>query len=266
MKNNSKQLLENEIKRYNQILSYNNNSIKETVYRFYNEAEDQQPPIEDPNIPDPNAGMGADPNANPGAGTPDPNAGMGADPNAGIPDPSAGMTPPPDPNAGMTPPAPGTDDMGNNMGDMGDMTGAPGGDQATEIDVTELVNTTNGIAHRIEKTAGSLQKIYDKINDLEGNLSKMDSVIAQMGKLEKQIELMRPPTEGERRRALSDKSYPYSVSNSDYLEGVGYKNQTGMEKKPDKMSMMDTLMSDYDKNDVKRSFYPGEEDKRMSNF
>ena len=247
-KKNFGQLLEDEIKRYNQIISYNNNLINETVYRFYNEAEDEKPPMEDPNAqPDPNAGM-----------TPP------ADPNAGMADPNAGMTQPP-------PPAPGTDDMGNQMGDMGDMGDMSGasteGQEDTEIDVTELVNTTNSIAHRIEKTAGSLQRIYDKINDLEGNLGKMDAIISQMNKLEKQVELMRPPTESERRRALTDKSYPYSVTNQDYLEGVGYKNQTSMEHKPDRMSMMDTLMSNYDKNDVKKSFYPGnDEDNRMSNF
>jgi len=264
MKNkNFDQLLENEIKRYNKIISYNNNLINETVYSFYNEAEDEQPPMEDPNAQaDPNAMPAAQGNPDMNAPAPDPNAGITppADPNAGMGDPNAGMTPP-------APPAPGTDDMGNQTGDMGDMSGAPTDGQDTEIDVTELVNTTNSIAHRIEKTAGSLQRIYDKINDLEGSLGKMDSIITQMGKLEKQVELMRPPTEDERRRALADKSYPYSVTDKDYVEGVGYKNQTGLEKKPDRMSMMDTLMSDYDKNDVKKSFYPGnDEDKRMSNF
>jgi hypothetical protein len=246
--NNINILLENEIRRYNQIISYNNNSLKETTYRFFNEADEEQP------NQDPNA-MAQDPNMN----AQDPNA-MAQDPNMGM-DANAGQAPAQDPSM-QAPPAPDavpTPDMAQTP-DMG----AEGSDD-TEVDVTELVNATNTIAQRIEKTTGSLQRIYDKINDLEGSLSKMDAVITKMGELEKQVQLMRPPTEDERRKALADKSYPYNVTNQDYMGGSGYKTQTAMEQKPDRMSMMDSLMSDYDKNDIKRSFYTDDKDKREGN-
>lgn len=242
-------LLENELKRYNQIISYNNNLMKETTYRFFNEADEEQP-NQDPNT------MAQDPNMN----AQDPNA-MAQDPNMGM-DQNAGQAPAQDPNAMaqdpsmQAPPAP-------DMTQTPDMGAEGSGD--TEVDVTELVNATNTIAQRIEKTTGSLQRIYDKINDLEGSLSKMDAVITKMSELEKQVQLMRPPTEDERRKALADKSYPYNVTNQDYMAGSGYKTQTAMEQKPDRMSMMDNLMSDYDRNDIKRSFYPDDKDKREGN-
>lgn len=227
--------------------------MKETTYRFFNEADEEQPQ-------DPNA-MAQDPNMapqDPNMGAQDPNA-MAQDPNMTAQDPNA-MAQDPSMQAPPTPDAVPTPDMGQTP-DMGVDTSAD-----TEVDVTELVNATNSIAQRIEKTTGSLQRIYDKINDLEGSLSKMDAVIVKMGELEKQVQLMRPPTEDERRKALADKSYPYNVTNQDYLGGSGYKTQTAMEQKPNKMSMMDSLMLDYDKNEIKRSFYSDDKDKRESNF
>lgn len=247
MKKNIDALLENEIKRYNKIISYNNNLMRETTYRFYNEAEEEQP-MEDPNA------MGQDPNAM----NQDPNT-MAQDPGMSA-DPNMGQAPQPDPNAMAQPDPSMQEPPAPEMAPTGDM----GAD--TEVDVTELVNATNSIAQRIEKTTGSLQRIYDKINDLEGSLSKMDAVISKMGELEKQVQLMRPPTEDERRKALADKSYPYNVTNQDYLGGDGYKTQTAMEQKPDKMSMMDSLMANYDKNEIKKSFHTDDSDKRESNF
>lgn len=256
-KNVINSLLENELKRYNQIISYNNNLVKETTYRFFNEADEEQP-TQDPNAMDPNAmnqdtGMGQTPTQDPNAMNQDANMGQmsAQDQNTMGQDPS--MQAPPSPDSVPTPDMSQTPDMG----------GESSGD--TEVDVTELVNATNSIAHRIEKTTGSLQRIYDKINDLEGSLSKMDAVITKMGELEKQVQLMRPPTEDERRKALADKSYPYNVTNQDYLSGTGYKTQTAMEQKPEKMSMLDNLMSDYDRNEIKRSFYPDDKDKREGN-
>lgn len=258
--NNKNMLLENQLKRYREIISYNDKLINETTYRFFNEADDEQQ-TQDPN------GVNQDTNINqvpndmgqlPNTGNPETN--MNADPN------SEQM--PPDSNGMVQDPSLQTQSM-----DTPAITSSPEmGDTSTndtEIDVTELVNTTKGIAHRIEKITDNiqnLQRMYDKINDMQSSLSKMDTVIAKMGEMEKQIQLMRPPTEDERRKALADKSYPYNVTSQDYLSGKGYKNQTNMENKPDKMSMMDTIMSDYDRNDVKRSFYPQDDDKRDSNY
>lgn len=246
-------LLEKEIKRYKSIVSYNgSNAINETIYSFYNEAEEEAPA--DP-------AMGGDP----GAGQPDvANQIATAEPGAEIAAQDQAM-PPADPNAAPLDPAMGADaapvdpGMGQPPADMG---ANPGGD--VEVDVTTLVQDTQKITQQTERALNRLQMVYDRLGDVDTKLSKMDAIIAQMGQLEKQVELMRPPTEAERRRALADKSYPYSVTDSDYLEGVGYKNQTAMEKKPNKMSMMDNLMSNYDPSEVKKSFHIGndEEDKR----
>ena len=245
-------LLEQEIKRYKKILSYNDGLVNESPYRFYNEAEDDQalePGMGDQADQtaalDPN-GVEAqtDPNAAPQPGA-DP---MGAQPGMPPADPTNMPGAEQQPADGMTPPAP---DMGM-APDQG-----MGGD--TEIDVTDIVNDTKNIVKQTERALNRLQMVYDKLSDVDDKLSKMDGIIAQMGQLEKQVELMRPPTENERRRALADKSYPYSVTDTDYIEGSGYKTQTDMEKKPNKMSMMDNLMANYDPKEVKKSFYLDDE-------
>lgn len=236
-KNISDKLLENEVKRYKQILGYNDNLLKETVYKFY-EADEEQPaePATDPNAAGDTTAMAPDASADPNAGMTDPNA---------TPMPDAGTA---DPNA-AAPVAP-------------DMTAQPemGGEPDVEIDVTDIVNDTKELVKQTHRSLNRLQMVFDKINDIDGKLNKMDGIIQKMNDLEKQVELMRPPTEDERRKAMAAKSYPYNLTDDDYLEGNGYKNQTELEGKPDKMSMMDALMSNYDRNDVKKSFYIDNDD------
>jgi hypothetical protein len=82
----------------------------------------------------------------------------------------------------------------------------------------------------------------------------MDSLIGKMEALAKQVELMRPPTEEERRKALANDSYPFSVTLDQYNSGVNnVKTQTDLEQKS-KMSMLDNIMSDYSDSTVKDSF------------
>jgi len=248
----SNTLLENEINRYRSIMSYNDNTINETVYSFYNEAEDEAP-VDDSGMPPQN--QPGDVTTDPAMGGTDDVANQIATAQPGEVIGAQDQAQPADPNAAAAPvdPAMGTDAAPvDQIGDPNAMGGNPGGD--VEIDVTSLVQDTQNVLKQTERALNRLQMVYDRLGDVDTKLMKMDSIINQMGQIEKQIELMRPPTEAERRRALADKSYPYSVTDSDYLEGVGYKNQTAMEKKPNKLSMMDNLMSNYDPNEIKKSF------------
>jgi len=149
---------------------------------------------------------------------------------------------------------------------------APEGD--VEVDVTELVNSTKEMAAKaddiVQKIANSSQKIEDiinKVNSVEQGLQKMDSLVQQMDALTKQVELMRPPTEEERRKVLAKDSYPFSVTQDEYMSGNAPKTQTDLENRPDKLSMMDNLMNNYNEADIKNSFYnSNNNEKPVSNY
>lgn len=240
-----KDLLQEELNRFKKILNYNN--VNEVSYRFYNEAEEDEPMGDDlatqdadPNATGDNAALepSTDP-VNPGGEQPAADAPV-QDPNAQQAQPAPAPQPDPnvDPNA-MPPADP-------------NMAGQPGGEQDTEVDVTEIIN-------KIQDSSNKIDMVFGKVAEIEVGLTRMDAIIAQMGELSKQVELMRPPTEEERRKALTDKSYPYSVTQADAINGTGTPTQTQLENKPDKkLSMMDNLMANYNKDEVKRSFYPSE--------
>jgi len=144
-----------------------------------------------------------------------------------------------------------------------------------EVDVTDLVNSTKEMNIKaddiVQKIVGTTTKIEDMINKVDGvekSLQKMDSLVQQMQSLTKQVELMRPPTESERRKALAKDSYPFNVTQDDYAEGTGPKTQTDLEGRPDKLSMMDNLVNDYNETDIKHSFYNVEdkEERKISNY
>lgn len=206
-----KKLLENEVKRFNTIIAYQDKlTLDEGSYRFYNEADEVVPeePMEEP-------------------------------------------TEEPMDDQSMEEPMeePTEEPTEEPMEPMGD-------EEVTEVDVTDLVNSTNEINSKMEMLTTNLSKIEDimsKVNAIETNLSKMDNMINQLQSLSKQVELMRPPTEEERRKALTKDSYPFNVTIDDYNKGASTKTQTDLENSS-KMSIMDTLMSDYNDMDIKKTF------------
>jgi hypothetical protein len=225
-------ILENEIKRFNTIIAYQDKmSLNEGSYRFYNEADEpgaEEAPVDDA----PPVDAAVDGTEAPATdGTENPN--MGTE-------------------------APATD--GTETPDMGT------DEDVTEVDVTDLVNDTNEIKGKISSIEGNLTKmdsIMSKVDNLTNNISKMDTLIGKMEMLAKQVELMRPPTEAERRQALAKDSYPFNVSIDQYNNGEGVRTQTDLENQPNKMSMLDNLIADYNDSVVKDSFYAPQDNPLM---
>jgi hypothetical protein len=245
MSNNLDKILSEEIKRFNKIMSYQDRLSEGHHYKFYEAEEDEVAPEETPV----DAG---------GEETP---VDTGVDTTGGE-DMGADMT--------GTEEVPATDDAGvDTTGEV-----APEAEGDVEVDVTELVNSTKEMAAKaddiVQKIANSSEKIeaiINKVNSVEQNLQKMDSLVQQMDALTKQVELMRPPTEEERRKVLAKDSYPFSVTQDEYMSGNSTKTQTDLEKRPDKMSMMDSLMNNYNEMDIKNSFYKSDNnDKPVSNY
>lgn len=243
MSKNLDKILSEEINRFNKIMSYQDRLNEGHHYKFYEAEGDEVAPEEAP--------LDAAPEEAPV------DAGMDT---TGEEMPADEVAPEEAPvDAGM------------------DTTGevAPeGGEGDVEVDVTELVNSTKDMAAKaddiVQKIANSSEKIeaiINKVNSVEQNLQKMDSLVQQMDALTKQVELMRPPTEEERRKVLAKDSYPFNVTQDEYMAGSGVKTQTDLEKRPDKMSMMDNLMNNYNETDIKNSFYSVDnKEKPVSNY
>ena len=220
-------LLSEEIKRFNSIMKYQEKVNEGMHYKFY-EAEEEpiadEPAIEEP-VEDPNMDAPVDANVDTTA------------PEETVPE----------------------DLPGDETAIDGLDTQAEDGD--IEVDVTDLVNSTKEMAAKsediIQKIANSNQKIEDIINKVgrvEQNLEKMEALVQKMDAMAKQVELMRPPTEEERRKALAKDSYPFNVTQDEYLSGSSVKTQTDLETRPDKLSMMDSLMANYNEMDIRNSF------------
>lgn len=222
-------LLSEEIKRFNSIMKYQEKVNEGMHYKFY-EAE-EEPITDEPAIEEP------------------------------VEDPNAEVVPTDMPvDAGV--------DTTGEEGDVAtadletaEMPAPEDGSGDIEVDVTELVNSTKEMAAKsediIQKIANSNQKIEDIINKVgrvEQNLEKMEALVQKMDAMAKQVELMRPPTEEERRKALAKDSYPFNVTQDEYLSGSSVKTQTDLETRPDKLSMMDSLMANYNEMDIKDSF------------
>ena len=238
-------ILSEEIKRFNNIMSYQDKLYEGHHYKFY-EAEEEVAPVD------------AAPEEAP--------VDAGVD--------TTGDEAPMDPGMDTTAPEEAPVDSGlDTTGEVApEVEAAPEGD--VEVDVTELVNSTKEMAAKaddiVQKIANSSQKIEDiinKVNSVEQGLQKMDSLVQQMDALTKQVELMRPPTEEERRKVLAKDSYPFSVTQDEYMSGNAPKTQTDLENRPDKLSMMDNLMNNYNEADIKNSFYnSNNNEKPVSNY
>ncbi len=225
-------LLEAEIGRFNSIIAYQDKlTLNESPYRFYNEADDI--PIADE---DPNTELGNDDIMQPDAGELPPPPDGEAMPQVGN-----------DPNTvEEMPPLDNTEPLG------GEDMGMPEED-VTEIDITDLVNDTKDIMNKTTDALSKIEAVISKVDSIESNLKNMDTLIGKIEDMTRQVELMRPPTESERRKALAKDSYPFNIPIEQYKEGEGYKNQTDMEK-DSKMSMLNTIMGDYNDSTVKDSF------------
>lgn len=213
-------------------------------YKFGSELDEDDEVPQDPIAQEPvaDAGTATEP--------PAPEATDFADPNV-----------PADPAIDTAPPADGVDPLAEPTGDdfgSDPMDPAAGGDPSgdTEIDVTELVNTSqevsqkvDGVLLKLDASTSNINNILQMVNSLEGNINQMSSAL---NSLSHQVELLRPPTEEERRKVVQQNSYPFNQTVEDSLSG-NRTTQTDLEKKLDKLSFSN-ILSTYNSNEIKNSF------------
>ena len=140
---------------------------------------------------------------------------------------------------------------GENMDNSDDM----GGDDTIEVDITDLVNNSNEMKEKIVNLSGNIEKIeqvLNSINDINNKLANMDRISQELSNVAYQVELMRPPTEKERKEVLKKDSYPFNISIDDY-NSQNKQTQTDLEKKSSS-DVLKNIMNKYSEMDIKKSF------------
>lgn len=140
---------------------------------------------------------------------------------------------------------------GENMDNSDDM----GGDDTIEVDITDLVNNSNEMKEKIVNLSGNIEKIeqvLNSINDINNKLANMDRISQELSNVAYQVELMRPPTENERKEILKKDSYPFNIGIDDY-NSQNKQTQTDLEKKSSS-DILKNIMGKYSEMDVKKSF------------
>lgn len=138
-----------------------------------------------------------------------------------------------------------------NMGNSDDM----GGDDTIEVDITDLVNNSNEMKEKIVNLSGNIEKIQqvlNSVNDINNKLANMDRISQELSNVAYQVELMRPPTEKERKEVLKKDSYPFNISVDEY-NNQNKQTQTDLEKKSSS-DILKNIMNKYNEMDIKKSF------------
>lgn len=137
-----------------------------------------------------------------------------------------------------------------------DLAPEDGGD--IELEVSDLVrgiedanNKADTVQMNIQNSTQRMDQLLNQVAGLESKLNVMDALLARVDDLTMSVEKMRPPTEGERKEALKQNSYPYNtgVTGDEDVE----KTATDLEKRKHKLSFQD-IMNDFNHEDVSRSF------------
>lgn len=123
-----------------------------------------------------------------------------------------------------------------------------------ELDVTELVDSTDAASNAASKAAHNTQILMKKLDDLESRLGNMDAVSAKIEELEKEI-ILRNPTPVEKLEMRSLNSYPYSQKLTDYwAEKEGPYDVMNTGKKEEYVLDKDAINYDYSESNIKNSF------------
>lgn len=150
-------------------------------------------------------------------------------------------------------------------------------DGEVELDVTDLVNTSNELKASSEENSNKMSELIDKFNDLTSQVSamgqmakKIDSLDNELTKVSAEIEKRNPtPTEKIEMRSLD--SFPYNIKLSDFWSDNSDKfttvdsaesNMGDEEEEEEEKEYVLTKAdaSDFSNSDIKDSFVDFEEE------
>jgi hypothetical protein len=129
-----------------------------------------------------------------------------------------------------------------------------------ELDVTDLVDSTDEAKSAAYKASKNTKLLMKKLEDLESRIASMDAVSGKIEALEKEI-IKRNPTNVEKLEMQSLHSGPYTQKLTDYwADKHGAYDVMGNDKKEEYVLDKDTIDSDYSEGDIKQSFAVKPED------
>lgn len=130
-------------------------------------------------------------------------------------------------------------------------------DDAVELDVTELVKGSEEAKASADSANMKIDQLLGMVNKLEGQLDGMSKISQKIDSLETEIE-KRNPTEDEKIEMRSLDSYPYNLKLTDFWstqEGQYDIMGTGNEEEEEEYELnKDSINGDYVESDIKHSF------------
>ena len=133
-------------------------------------------------------------------------------------------------------------------------------EEVEEIDVTDIVNSSEEAKENSEEAAqvsqdtnNQIKSVVDKLASLENQLNKMDSIMDKVNKIESDI---KTPEEQLELKSLS--SYPFNMKLTDYWDTVSNdpNNNYKVTTQEKDYTITDEDITDYNNSDIANSFNP----------
>jgi sugar-specific transcriptional regulator TrmB len=136
-----------------------------------------------------------------------------------------------------------------------------------EVDVTDLVNTSNELKTSSIETNQKMADLIDKFNSLSDQITKMSKLGQNIEVLDKKIKdveteiVRRNPTPTEKIEMRSLDSFPYNIKLSDFWSDNADKLSVEPEQeKPKEYVLTKADVDDYSDSDIRKSFSEFEEE------
>jgi hypothetical protein len=125
-----------------------------------------------------------------------------------------------------------------------------------EVDVTDIVDKTEEAKEEAAQASSKIDDLLGKFSELEEKLTGMDEIINKMDELEQEVKDRNPsPTEKLSMRSMD--SFPYSVKLSDFWNDREGYDATGEEGEEEEYTLTkQDIDDDYSEVDIRSSFNP----------
>ena len=125
-----------------------------------------------------------------------------------------------------------------------------------EVDVTDIVDKTEEAKEEAAQASSKIDDLLGKFSELEEKLTGMDEIINKMDELEQEVKDRNPsPTEKLNMRSMD--SFPYNVKLSDFWnEREGYEATSEEDKEQEYTLTKQDIDDDYSEVDIRGSFNP----------
>lgn len=155
-------------------------------------------------------------------------------------------------------------------GDMDAPMPEPTGGDEVEVDVTDLVNTSNELKDSSDETNQKMVELIDKFNTLSSQMAKMSQISQNIETLDKKIKdveveiVRRNPTPTEKIEMRSLDSFPYNLKLSDFwsdnADKLANNSPEPNTQKPKEYVLTKQDAENYQDSDIRSSFNEFEEE------